>query len=154
MPSLMRTWKSSYEPTSYSSSEPTSDAIDTGASQLSAIDETKSIANRDRWQNWLDHTLIEVGRDPSSMADPDEGIEAPTQCAIEMAVKFARFARDAMLVPAGQILPDGDGGLVIQHALPDGATESFEVDANGNCSIWLYPRAPGTPIQTEVEFES
>jgi hypothetical protein len=152
MPSLMRTWKSSYEPTPHGYSEHTSDALETGASQISAIEETKQFVNREKWQDLLDRTLIEVGKNPQIMADADEGIAAPTDRAIAKAVAFARFARDAMIAPPGQALPDGDGGLVIQHALPNGATESFEVDAKGNCSIWLYPRAPGQPIQWEVEI--
>ena len=152
MPNVMRTWKSSCGPIPGGSSERASDAIDTGAAELSAIEENQRLSNREKWQDLLDHTLIEVGLNPEVMADADEGIAAPTQAAIAKAVNFARFARDAMIAPPGQTLPDGEGGLVIQHALADGATESFEVDAEGNCSIWLYPRAPRKPVQWEIEI--
>jgi hypothetical protein len=151
MNSLMRTWKSSYEPTPRGCSEQATYAVDTGTSELSAIEEAKRISNYDKWQDLLDGTLIEVGRNPRLMADAEEGIQEPTPFAIAKAVKFAQFAREKMLAPPGQTLPDGEGGLVIQHALPDGATESFEVDADGNCSIWLYLRAPQKPIQWEIE---
>lgn len=154
MSSLMRPWPSqaSYEYIPRASSDSRSDAVETGASQLSAIEESLGLRNADEWQQLIDGTLIEMGRRPHFFADVDEEIAAPTLEAVAAAVKFACFARDRMLAAPGQALPDGDGGVVIQHALPDGATESFEADAEGRCSIWFYPRAPRAPIQEEIEF--
>lgn len=152
MPSLMRTWRASYDYIPRGLSERRGDVVDTGASQISAVEESRRLRNYDQWQTLIDGTLIEMGRNPQAFADEDEGIDAPTPEAIAAAAKFALLARDAMWVAPGQTLPDGDGGLVMQHALSDGATESFEADANGRCSIWFYPRAPQKPVQTEIEF--
>ncbi len=151
MPSLMRTWHVSYDCTPRGSSDRKNEVVETTASQLSR-EETVRLRNRDWWDELIDHTLINMGLNPQAYADADEGVAPPSQAAIAKAVKFALSVRERMLVPAGQILADGNGGLMIQHALPDGATESFEADAAGNCSIWFYPRAPQKPTQTPIEF--
>ena len=152
MPSLMHTWRASYDHTPRGYSEQRTDAVGTGTSQLSATDEAVRLQNYDRWQKLIDKTLIEMGRNPEAFSDADEGVLAPSCDAIRGATKWAFVARDMMLAAPGQILPDGDGGLTIQHALSDGATESFEVSADGRCALCLYPRAPKKPSRTEIEF--
>lgn len=158
MPEIMQTWQSQ---SSYSGQLPgyqlpvasnhQEDFIDTGASLLSAIEESESLRNYDRWQQLIDNVLIEMGVNPQAFADPDEGVAAPTPDSIRAAVLFARFARE-MRFPPGQTMLDGDGGIIMQHALPNGETESFEAKADGSYSIWYYPRAPQKPIQTKFEL--
>jgi hypothetical protein len=152
MPNLMRRWQARYESIPRGSSESRADVVETGAAQFSAVEESARLRDASRWEELINSTLIELGRKPQLFADAEEGIAAPTPRAIDAAVKFALFAREAMLAAPGQVLPDGEGGLVIQHALPEGATESFEADADGNSSIWFYPRAPQKPVQSDASL--
>lgn len=149
MPSLMRTWQnqSNYEYVPRGSSGHRREVVETGASRLSATEELEGLKNRDCWDQLVDSVLIEMGRNPEAFADADEGIVAPTAAAVNAAVWFAYQARDRMLAAPEQTLPDGDGGVMIHRALPDGATESFEASADGSCSIWLYQRAPLKPVK-------
>ena len=148
MPNTMHTWqpRSNMSFDTQSSSAQTFDFVETRTSQLSAVDEARSLNNRDSWQQVIDGVLIEMGRSPDAFADSDEGIDPPTKEAVATAVEFATFARDETLAPPGQTMPDGDGGVVFQRALPDGETETFEAAADGSWSMFIYSRAPKAPV--------
>ena len=121
--------------------------VETGPAQTSATNEAETLRNRDQWDALIDTVLIEMGRNRQAFADEDEGIVAPTLEAVNSAHRFAMHARNRAFPAAGQTLPDGDGGLVIQRALADGATVSFEAAADGSWAIWFYPRAPRPPVK-------
>ena len=151
MPSAMGLWRTRSEGAFSAAgvSDGRRNVVETGALQISAAEEAAALRDRTSWQELIDRVLIEMGRNPLAFADEGEGIVAPTQASVDSACRFARFARDRAFPAAGQTLPDGEGGLVVQRALPDGATVSFEAAADGSWAIWFYPRAPRPPVKLE-----
>jgi hypothetical protein len=98
--------------------------------------------HREQWRKIMDDTLIEMGRNPERFADRDEGDVPPTPRAIETAINFVRQAQAGAWPPAGQVLSDGEGGILIQRALPDGKTLSFEAADDGSWMTLIYRRPP------------
>jgi hypothetical protein len=149
MPNAMRTWSvpDATELLAIGVSGSRRNVVETGAAQTSATAEAELLRNRDQWERLINTVLIEMGRNHQAFGDEDEGIIAPTVDAVTSACNFAIYARDRAFPAAGQILPDGDGGLVIQRALADGATMAFEAAADGSWAIWFYPRAPQPPVR-------
>lgn len=85
---------------------------------------------REQWEEIIDSKLIEWGKDPSALADPGEGIVAPSLQSIKIASEVAQSARDAGWPPPTRVVPDGEGGIAFERQ-SGGVFESLEVTANG-----------------------
>ncbi|MBI1826615.1 MAG: hypothetical protein HY287_16555 [Planctomycetes bacterium] len=86
---------------------------------------------RERWNECIDSTLIEWGRNPDQFADPDEGFRAPTTMCIQAAIRVALRLRDLKEPPPppSRVVPDGEGGLVFERIAGD-THESLRVYAD------------------------
>ncbi|MCG3129547.1 MAG: hypothetical protein FLDDKLPJ_00280 [Phycisphaerae bacterium] len=99
----------------------TADAlVSTEARQLSR--------HREAWRQEIDRKLIEWGRDPSQFEDVD--LIPPTQEAIRVASRIALQMMDCGAAPPTAVVPDGDGGIVIERRTPT-TVESIEVTREG-----------------------
>lgn len=153
MSSVMDTWHSGtaggYRVSRSPDLHEQGEATRTGILRLSAEEEAHLLANWAQWEHVINNVLIEMGRDPERFGDSDEGLLPPTPQAVQEAVRFAQFARSRGAAGPGQILPDGDGGIVIQLALPEGETLSFEASPGGSASLWRYRRPPLPPVELD-----
>jgi hypothetical protein len=87
---------------------------------------------RKRWDEIIDRVLIEWGKDATGLADPDEGILAPTPQSIRTANRLAIWMRDHQLPPPGSVVPDGEGGVSFERS----ANNEFQsLDVHADCSI-------------------
>jgi hypothetical protein len=116
-----------------------------------ATDDTLASIRRDAsaWQDVIDGKLIEWGRDPSRLAEPE--LIPPTRAAIKRAVAIASELRDRNVLPPMRAVPDGDGGLVFERWSGE-VSESIEVDAEGRAE--LVRLRSGCVERTELASES
>jgi len=71
----------------------------------------------EKWQNLIDHTLIEWGRNPGQF--DDEGVETPNGDIIHSAIVLAEQFRDDRLTPPDSVVPDPNGGIVFERRESD-----------------------------------
>ena len=85
------------------------------------------------WQQIIDQTLAEWGRNPSALED--DGVRAPSADSIAAAIRIAETLRDNSLPPPISVVPSGDGGISFERGdrqsyemievCPDGSAEHF-----------------------------
>lgn len=92
---------------------------------------------RSQWDDFIDTTLIEWGKDPSIVADPHEGIHAPTPPSIRIATQLALMMRDGGQPPPTRIVPDGEGGITFERHAGSGF-QSLEVASTGLIEFLLF----------------
>lgn len=90
--------------------------------------------HRDAWNNAID-TLIEWGRDPSSLED--DGIDAPTGRAVSRACQIAKDLQSLDFPAPTRVVPTGNGGVALQLERNDSLV-SFEVDAEANVEFLAF----------------
>ncbi|HEY3244023.1 MAG TPA: hypothetical protein VGM03_11810 [Phycisphaerae bacterium] len=103
--------------------------VETGAATgdtLATYSETTG--NRHAWQEFIDHRLVDWGRDPLQLGDSE--LVPPTPTAIRRAISFALTLREGDLPPPKRIVPDGDGGIVIER-WHGPVTVSIEISPDG-----------------------
>lgn len=112
---------------SYITAEPTP-AVETGTAMESSQTPGATSAWRIGWQRVIDAILIEWGRNPSELQEHD--LIPPTRPAINRAVEIARAWRDQHLPPPLRVVPDGDGGIVLERWMGS-KTYALEIDQRG-----------------------
>lgn len=95
---------------------------------------------RERWQELIDHKLIEWGRDPSQF--DDEGVEPPSREIIRLAIALAEWFKAQGLPAPDSVVPDPNGGIVFERR-EGGVSEVFHVWDDGTIE---YQRFHGTRL--------
>jgi hypothetical protein len=109
------------------SNSTTGAAADSLASEVLLREESKS-----RWQDVIDKKLIEWGRNPQQVAEDD--LIPPTARATNAAVGIAVKMRDQGFLPPLRVVPDGDGGIVLER-WEGAASESIEICHDGSAEF-------------------
>lgn len=73
----------------------------------------KTEKNEEAWNELIDKTLVEWGRDASVLED--DGFMPPDLDVINFACQVAMACRDAGCPPPTRIVPDGEGGISLEH---------------------------------------
>lgn len=102
--------------------------VATGAAKDDSLASSLDPRNWDAWQEVIDEKLIEWGRDPGQLAEDD--LIPPTRESVQRATRIALAFRDDGDPPPLRVVPDGDGGIVLER-WRDSLTESIEIDAQG-----------------------
>lgn len=68
---------------------------------------------QEAWQRFIDHTLIEWGRNPGQLED--EGIDPPSKETIQRAIHLAQDCKKQGLPPPDSVVPDPNGGIVFER---------------------------------------
>ncbi len=90
------------------------------------IDAREQIAPR--WQEIIDHKLIEWGHTQSEFEA--EGLVGPNYKALSTAFKIVKYMREqSWPLPTG-VIPDGEGGVVFENR-HDPLYQRIEIDQNG-----------------------
>jgi hypothetical protein len=92
--------------------------------------------NRDRWQEVIDTKLIDWGRNPDQLAEVE--LIPPSRDAVRVAVRIAGWMRSADRPPPSRVVPDGDGGIVMER-WEGVASEAIEIDRIGHAQ-YVYVR--------------
>ena len=91
--------------------------------------------SREKWQELIDHKLIEWGRNPSQF--DDEGVEPPSGEIILQAIELAEQFRDKELTPPDSVVPDANGGIVFERRGGD-VSEVFHVWDDGTIEYQCF----------------
>jgi hypothetical protein len=87
------------------------------------------------WQAWLDDKLSDWERNPAQF--DEEGFAPPSKMSLEKASQIARNWRDRTWEAPERIVPNGEGGIVLEwRAGPD--AETVEIDAIGEVETISY----------------
>ncbi len=111
--------------------------VDAGAPSARA---SREIANREAWQDLIDHQLVEWGWDVDRFED--EGIEPPTRETVQLAIAVASALRDDGLAPPTCVVPDVNGGIVFERRV-NGEVEIYHIWDDGMVE---YQQVHGTQI--------
>ena len=84
---------------------------------------------REGWQEVIDQKLVDWGRNPDQLAE--DNLIPPTRTAVTTAVRIALQMRDKDLPPPIRIVPDGDGGIVLERWCDD-LSEAIEIERSGS----------------------
>jgi len=79
---------------------------------------------RERWQELIDHKLIEWGCDPGQF--DDEGVEPPSGEIISLAIGLCEQSKAQGLPTPDSVVPDPNGGIVFERREGD-VSEIFHV---------------------------
>jgi hypothetical protein len=71
-------------------------------------------AARAKWQHWMDHCLIEWGRNPALL--DEDGEEPPTVKTVQTAFQIARACRDQGCPAPDVVVVDPNGGIVFVNS--------------------------------------
>ena len=93
---------------------------------------------RNCWQQVIDRTLIEWGRNPSVLED--DGISPPTGASIDAALRIAGKMREYGIAPPLRVVPTGDGGISFERGNRQWS-EMIEVNANGSAECFEFEEA-------------
>ena len=89
---------------------------------------------REQWDEIIDSFLIEWGKNPSLLEDPDEGVLSPTNQSIRIAIGLALVMRNHDAIPPSRVVPDGEGGIAFELMRGE-VFESMQV--HSDCSVEL-----------------
>ena len=90
-------------------------------------DKEQAERTRQAWQKLIDHTLVEWGKDASSLED--EEFVPPSLEVVDLACEIAMGLRDDGAEPPTRVVPDGEGGIAFERV--EGAfSESLNVYAD------------------------
>jgi len=111
---------------SYTAGAATEEGLSTGISECKAC--------LDAWQRMIDHKLINWGRYPEQLAEDD--LIPPTRAAVGRAITIAQTAITTMqetkgrnIPPPTHVMPDGDGGIVLEWEEGDGRFTIMAVES-------------------------
>jgi hypothetical protein len=90
---------------------------------------------RQRWQEVLDHWLMEWAQDPTRLED--EGIVAPAADIIQLASQIASDLRDAGVPGPHRVAATGDGGIVFVRQVGP-LVSTLEIEANGSIELAVF----------------
>lgn len=76
-------------------------------------DESARPRFREAWNGMIDKKLIEWGLHPEEIAD--EGVDPPTREILQQCIKLASKWRDEDLPPPDSVVPDANGGVVLER---------------------------------------
>ena len=107
-------------------------AVETNAdSSARQMTPSRDDQEREAWENLIDGTLIEWGRDPSALED--DGVVPPSIETIKHACEIATELRRLDFPAPTRLVPTGDGGIAFEvdagcdfvsvEIAPDGAVE-------------------------------
>lgn len=91
--------------------------------------------NRAAWQDLVNNTLIEWGRDPDQF--DEEGIQPPAKETIRRAIRFAGLLDKADLTVPTRIVPDVRGGIVFEYPGND-AFVSFHIQLGRDIELRIF----------------
>lgn len=89
----------------------------------------------ERWQELIDHKLIEWGRDPGQF--DDEGVEPPSGEIIRLAIQLAEGFKAAGFPPPDSLVPDPNGGIVFERRESD-LSEVYHVWEDGTVEYQCF----------------
>lgn len=116
-------------------SPPIQTAVPTGADKvLPATVDTRS-RWRTAWQELIDTKLLVWLREPEQL--DDDGVDAPSQKILRLALDYAELFRDDGLPPPSSIVPDPTGGIVFERR-QNGASEFFHFWDDGTIDFQLF----------------
>lgn len=121
-------------------SAPVRETFPTGAYPDSPVTRTREEENRAKWQAIIDYKLIEWGCSPGQLED--DGIEVPTGDNILRAIRAAEVYRDKGVSAPDTVVPDGNGGIVLERREED-VVEVLHLWDDGNLE---YRRFQGTRL--------
>lgn len=108
-----------------------------------------ALAKREAWQNYIDNTLIEWLRDPSTLDDDDT--ITPTNGTIKMAIRLATMYRDRGNAAPTRIVTDAHGGIVFErHELLKDVFETIRISENGEVNHSVFDNC--RPVLRESWF--
>jgi hypothetical protein len=117
-------------------SEEASSLIHTGATEAPSLtNAAQDRARREAWQQIIDYKLVEWGRDPSQFAD--DGLEPPSNVAIQWACLIAKYLRATGQAPPQRVVPNGEGGIVFEHS-GEGWFQKVEIGADGSAEALIF----------------
>ncbi|MBI3834564.1 MAG: hypothetical protein HY287_09585 [Planctomycetes bacterium] len=86
----------------------------------------------EQWQEVIDRKLVDWGRNPQQLEY--EELIPPTRFAIQSAAAIAMLCRDHALAPPMRVVPDGDGGIILERWKGSLST-SIEVARDGTVEV-------------------
>ena len=94
---------------------PANDAVPTqiDAAQSTVDEQDTDLQNRAKWEELIDYTLIEWGRNPDAFKD--EGVEPPTAETVSLASELAERFKQAGLPAPDKVILDANGGIVFER---------------------------------------
>jgi hypothetical protein len=108
-----------YDPSSQdaltSTGSETRDAVNTRAADSQSLADGGDFREGDRqgWQDVIDEKLIDWGRNPKELEDED--LIPPTLISIQASSRLAMDLRDQGAPPPRRVVPNGDGGIVLER---------------------------------------
>ena len=94
---------------------------------------------REKWQDFIDHRLIEWGWNPSQF--DGEGIEPPSRETIGRAIKVAQALSKASRAAAPtRVVPDAHGGIVFERQVED-VFETVRISADGDIEYCVFDKS-------------
>jgi len=99
---------------------------------VSSTGERESEANRAGWERIINLYLIEWGRNPARLEEPD--LLAPSLETIKNAGHIAMCLRDLGWSPPTRVVPDGEGGIAFE-LVASNYYQSLVVSANGGVEL-------------------
>ena len=90
------------------------------------------------WNELIDRTLIEWGRDPSILEDDD--VVPPSVETVQRACEIAKLLRSLNYSAPTRIVPTGDGGISFESEDVE-CFESIEIGANGTIEYLRFEKA-------------
>ncbi len=89
-------------------------AVTTVASDAELAWAQDAIAIRRRWEDLIDRPLIEWGRNPQQLSDPDDGSIAPSAQVIHMACRLSLMWRNEDVEAPLHVALDGTGAICFE----------------------------------------
>lgn len=121
-------------------------AVDTNVGS-SARQMTPTIDDEEReaWENLIDNTLIDWGRDPEVLED--DGVTPPSVETIKHAYEIAAALRRVNFPAPTRIVPTGDGGIAFEV---DAGSDFVSVEIGDNGTV-EYLRFSGSKLVERYE---
>lgn len=89
----------------------------------------------DSWDRIIDHVMVEWRRCPQPLED--EGIDAPTEAAMNAATQAACLLRDQQAPIPSNVSPTGDGGIALHYEHSD-VLFTIEFDSSGHRELRFH----------------
>jgi hypothetical protein len=109
-------------------------AVLTGADGDAPLTPRKN-GDSQKWQELIDHPLIDWVLDPSQLDEP--GTVTPSKETIQRAIRLARILSNEALPAPVRIVPDAHGGIVFERR-QKGLSESIRISADGSVEHCVF----------------